>query len=295
MPPEADPSKPEENHLSQIRTFEGDMANAIKKQNESIVSIQQAEQAKHGRVSLENSDIENRGNKKALTLAISAIILVIIGGFGAYYSYKTYKTKTAPAIVETPANQFVSTNILTNIDASTLSRQVLIGVISEERKKTRGETTLEQLELRRGKTLNAELLSIADFLTRLNSHAPNPLVRALDPLFMLGLFGTPSHTFMIIKLASFENAFPGMLAWEPRLAEDILPLFASEEVVQSVPTVSVWRDVIIQNHDTRILKNQNGETVLLYAFFDNNLLIVTDNEESFRALVNRLENDKLSR
>jgi len=168
--------------------------------------------------------------------------------------------------------------------------------VAIERSKERGGSSVTQIQLKRGTGVAAEILNTADFLTRLNVHAPQALVRSFGDLFMLGVLGSnPPHTLIIATVDSFQNAFPGMLEWESRMAEDLLPIFAEEETIKNVPTSTLWQDAIIGNRDTRILKDPNGNTVLLYAFFDGRLLIITDNEMSFRLISDRLESQKLER
>jgi len=143
------------------------------------------------------------------------------------------------------------------------------------------------------------LLRTSEFLEILNSQAPGNLVRAFDPLFMFGSFKgslatDETSTFLIIKLASFENAFAGMLAWEEHLAEDLGPLFATATLFKNVAPESTFVDVIDRNKDIRMLM-LGEQPVLLYSFFDNNLLIITDHIETMRTLVDRLTREKLSR
>ena len=109
------------------------------------------------------------------------------------------------------------------------------------------------------------------------------------------MFGAlEKSTFLIIKLSSFENAFAGMLAWEKTLSQDIGPLFATSELLRNLPIDSVFTDIVDKNKDIRILMF-NDQTVLLYSFFDNNKLIITDNIDTLRILVDRLIQEKLSR
>lgn len=284
--------------LKQIRTFEGDVADAIKRQNESLISIQRAEERRRTAVGnlAPTLNEEHHLSWKPLVMSLFTIVFIVGGGFGAYYTWTTYNTKVALPQIETPKNQFVSALTLRDVDASTLGRQAVISVVHEVRGGDRDISAIEQVEMRRVSGTSSELLSTEDFLTRLASHAPKPLIRSFNDLFMLGVLGAnPAHTFMLVKLDSFENAYPGMLEWEPRLAEDLLPLFAEDNVVLSTPSSREFEDKTIQNHDTRVLRGGTGEIVLIYGFFDNNLLVVTDTDESFRTIINRLQSEKLSR
>ncbi|CAN5132884.1 hypothetical protein BH11PAT3_BH11PAT3_1290 [soil metagenome] len=295
-PPEGiDPSSP----LKQIRTYQGDVANALHTQHESIVSIQRAEVARTAEVklarkpeSLQNIEAKE-SSQSGIFLSLGIILLLALGAGGGYYAYTGYKTKTAVPVVTVIPNAFFGTDSLTNFNALNLTRESLIQAVLIEQAKTTGG--IEQIELRKGEGDTANLLYTEGFFAILQSHAPSSLLRAYDPLFMFGTLGTPKHMFLIIKLDSYENAYAGMLEWEHSIALDILPLFGSAETVASVPSDTPFVDITIQNKDARILKSPNGKTVLLYSFFDNNMLIIADNEETLKSLMTRLASEKLTR
>lgn len=293
------PQEPEGSHLKQIRTFEGDVADAIKKQNESLISIQRKEEKKREAVQTLSPNTESAKHHfsiKPLIMALSTLIFIGGGGYGAYYALTTYQEKTALPVINAPINQFLGVGKVADIDASTLGRQSIIDAVQNIRSETRDSDTLDQIQFNRVGETSTELLDFADFLTRINSHAPNPLIRSFDPLFMFGVLSSnPSHSILIVKLKSFENAFPGMLEWEARLVEDMLPLFIDPTELDGIATNSIFKDKTIQNYDTRVLRNSYNQTVLLYGFFDNNTLVMTDNENTFRTIMNRLQAEKLSR
>lgn len=288
-------AEPTPSPLKQIRTFEGDMAEAIARGKESLVSIQQAEVARRDAIKVLGPKPIEPESRRGLIYTTLAVVLLALGGAGVWYSYSTYTEKTALPVVVLPENQFIPAESLTNVNASTLSRDALILTVTNARAKTHGAAETEQLQFLRGSGADSELLTTSDFLVRLNAHASSELVRGLGPLFMFGLTGTPTHSFMLVQVSSFQLAFPGMLDWEAGLASDILPLFASQAVAENIPTGAGWSDVTIGNRDARILKDPNNNTVLLYAFFDTDYLIITDTEETFRTIVNRLQSQKLSR
>jgi len=290
-----DPSSP----LKQIRTYQGDVANALHTQHESIVSIQRAEVARSAtnqetKKSASPEDIEAReSSRTGILLSLGILILLLLGTGGGYYAYIGYKAKIAvPTAIAIP-NAFFGTDTLINFNALTLTRESLIQAVLTEQAKTTGG--IEQIELRKGEGDTANLLYTEGFFAILQTHAPSSLIRAFDPLFMFGTLGTPKHTFLLIKLDSYENAYAGMLEWERDLALDILPLFGNAETVASIPSDTPFVDITIQNKDARILKSPNGKTVLLYSFFDNNMLIIADNEETLKSLMTRLTSEKLTR
>jgi hypothetical protein len=308
MNPEVQNSTPESDDLSslrQIRTYQGDVADALKNQGESVMSIRRAELVKRGdgdefaQRPTPQEEIEKGSRNKIILLIIGTILLLALGGLGVWYAYNGYKAKTAlPVVVVTP-NAFISTDSSVDVDASGLARDTFISAFNDLKNGDIKNASIKQIQLRRG-IATTTLSTTAEFLNIINTKAPSSLVRAFNPLFMLGVIGdtdassTP-HTFVLVKLDSYENTFPRMLSWEQDMGGDLLPLFASSSVATNFPTDTKFVDVTIQNKDARALKDSTGNTVLLYSFFDNNMLIITDNEASLKTLVARLNVAKLSR
>jgi len=295
-----------DDELKQIRTYQGDVSEALKNQNESLVSIRRAELVKEGGGNefaprrTPEEEAERKSMQKMILLVVGTILLLILGGIGAWYAYTSYKSKSAlPAVVVIP-NQLISSELTADLKVSGLARDSFISAFDLEKNNEIKNNSVEQIQLKKVST-STPLVTTEEFLNILNTKAPANLVRAFNPLFMLGLIGdtilassTP-HTFIIIKLDSFENAYAGMLSWEKNMADDLLPLFVSEDIYSSFPSNTLFQDITLQNKNARALKDEKGNTVLLYSFFDNNLLIITDNESSLRTILVRLNTGKLSR
>ena len=275
---------PDETPLKQIRTFQGDVAEALQREQRSLVSIQQAERLKKGSTpSATDTTSENTKRKTEMFfLFLGSLALFVLGTVGAWYAYNEFVRRTVTPIMTAPANRFVSANTEINLTLTAISREALINTLSNA---VQGAPSGELIHINFS-------LSTIEFLERLGARAPGSLIRAFDPLFMFGAFG--ESTFLIIKLASFENAFAGMLAWEKNLNQDIGPLFATAELSRNVSPESTFTDVTDKNKDVRMLA-LGDQPVLLYSFFDNNMLIITDHIETLRILVDRLTREKLSR
>lgn len=86
--------------LKQIRTFQGDVAEAIKDQKESLYSIHRAEGWKQPE--------EAQGPKKILLLLIGGITLFILAIGLGYFAYKEYVRKTTPPARIVPESQFIT-------------------------------------------------------------------------------------------------------------------------------------------------------------------------------------------
>jgi len=303
-PPSLSPQK--ESPLQQIRTYQGDVASILQKENESVYTIQQAEvtrQAEKEKLEAGKrvAPVEPKKTKEhnsGVLLFLGTFVLLAIAGSLGWYAFGQYKAKTALPEVVVPATRFLAAETSVEKNTQSLDRDSLVEYVRGEREKsTKGiEHIILEKDVSGTISQTSAPLVTAEFLSFLRVSAPGTLIRAFDPLFMLGIFndGTP-HTFILVKLDSFENAYPGMLTWESTLKTDLLPLFASDETISTIPDGKKFQDVTIQNKDARVLKNASSTTVFLYSFFDNDTLIVTDTETSLRALIERLSAEKLAR
>jgi len=291
----------EDTFLKQIRTFQGDVASAIEEQNETLISIQRAQEQKNaedvvsGKAISPEEKAEKESRKKAIWLLVGIIVLFGLGTTGVWFTYNAYKIKTSLPALQIIPNKFLITEEFEKINVLKLNKDSFIQKINSQWLLKSG-SGIKQIQLEKGSGTTTEILKTIDFLNLIKSHAPGSLIRAFDPLFMFGLVGAdPKHTFILIKLDSFDLAFAGMLNWEKDMSDDILPLFASFDIVQNTPSQNDFSDLTIRNKDVRILKDYSNKTVLLYTFYDNNMLIITDNEESLRNILTRLDSEKLSR
>ena len=297
----------EEAPLKQIRTYQGDIADALRDQKESVFSIRRAELKKQGdgnefasRKTPEQEQ-ERKSRVKLWFLLIGILVLLVVGGLGVWYSYTSYKTKSAlPTPIIIP-NRFIAVETSVDMNVAGLDRDTFIPAFSLEKSASIKHNAVEQIQLKQGTSTDARIITTEEFLNILNTKAPGALVRAFDPLFMIGLIGdtteassTP-HTFVLIKLDSYDNAFAGMLSWETDMQNDLLPLFTNSETISSLSATTTFQDITTQNKNARAVKDANGKTIFLYSFLGNNTLILTDNETDLNALVARLNAEKLSR
>jgi hypothetical protein len=134
--------------------------------------------------------------------------------------------------------------------------------------------------------------------------APDLLLRNVEPASTVGVIhaGGEVRPFFLLKVASYERTFAGMLSWEPTMNDDLLrfyPPYPSAPVAtttaSSTPATSAlplspekFIDEVVDNHDARALKDAMGRTLLLYGYRDKETLIIARNEAAFSELLSRL-------
>jgi len=282
----------EKSPLKQIRTFQGDVAEALEKQHESLVSIQRVEHLKKDSIQSSGKTAEVSKKRIEFTyLLLGSLLLFVLSATGVWYAYNEFVRKTSTPPIATPANRFIYSEAELVLNISETSREDFIKTLSSALEEV-ADGEVRHVVLEKSTLEGTELLPTSEFLNILKSRAPGNLIRALDPLFMLGAYG--KSTFLILRLDSFENAFAGMLAWEKDLNRDIGPLLATAEIARNIEPGTIFTDIIDRNKDARILSLYD-EVTLIYSFLDNNTLIITDNLETLRVVVDRLTKEKLSR
>ena len=282
----------EKSPLKQIRTFQGDVAEALEKQHESLVSIQRVEHLKKDSIQSSGKTAEVSKKRIEFTyLLLGSLLLFALSATGVWYAYNEFVRKTSTPPIATPANRFIYSEAELVLNISETSREDFIKTLSSALEEV-ADGEVRHVVLEKSTLEGTELLPTSEFLNILKSRAPGNLIRAFDPLFMLGAYG--KSTFLILRLDSFENAFAGMLAWEKDLNRDIGPLLATAEITRNIEPGTTFTDIIDRNKDARILSLYD-EVTLIYSFLDNNTLIITDNLETLRVVVDRLTKEKLSR
>ncbi|MEK7187076.1 MAG: hypothetical protein AAB690_02165 [Patescibacteria group bacterium] len=283
--------------LSQIRTYQGDIANVLNKQNESLVSIQQTEITKR-RASGLPMESGPAGHKKIALLVIGSIVLLILGSFGGWAAYREFVRKTTPPFTVVPESRLIRVSEEVGLDISLASstRLDFIKAIREKTDLPLEKGSIRHIVLSESSEPNSAEVSTQLFLKILEAKIPSSLIRAFDKSFMLGVLGgeIPSH-FLIIKVSSFENVFTGMLAWEANLAHDLGPLFATAEQLRNLAGQTQFTDITSKNKDMRVLLDEGGEAIILYSFFDDHTLIITDKIETLHIIIARLNSESLSR
>jgi len=293
MPPEnKENDLPHDPMLKQIRTFQGDVADALHRQKESLVSIQQTEAVKRRQSPDEvvESEIARR-RKNAFFLFIGSLFFITLGIFGAWYGYQEYLRKTAPPPPTAPANRLIAPEDEVSVDISGASRETLLSKFTEAIMNV-PEGKLKHVVLRNGSLADSALLTTSELFNILESKASGSLVRSFAPIFMIGALG--QDPFLIIELVSFENTYAGMLAWEPNMPADIAPMLGTGDLLKVISPAYVFRDMIVKNKDVRLLE-ASSTPVMLYSFLDNQILIITEDLETLQTLIDRLTREKLSR
>jgi len=325
--------------IQNLRTFQGDVAEAIKKQNASVLTIALAEKERKYRPVIQSTPIvapvpmpvplqpqivyqpEDGEPKNHHTLIIVTSIFLIILGVGVMVGFYQFQKKGS----EAPQNiQAINQNIISYNKTGSIALDDLSGVaLTEKLTSEKNQTTLSAndilyISFTKKDVKGVDTLVTPDqFLSLFSNDVPPALLRAFGNEMMFGFFnGGVNESYLLIELDSFDNTYSGMLAWEKTMNKDIGMLFSKRVLaITSIPSSTgtsttatttqvinydigasgAFEDDTIKNKDIRILKNNKGETVLLYTFINKNTLLITSGENVLREVLTRISSENIVR
>lgn len=274
--------------LAPLRTYRQDVAGVMRDKKTSLVRLVLEEQKERGRRERELSPV----SRKNLPLVILSVLFLFSTAGLAYYIYFHLHPvdRTLEDLHVTPLI-FVEQNkeIPANSKDSRLLKKEIIDTLADTKLKVDVIEYLFFTETIPGTPPTKALIPSDRFFAALDIKMPPMLLRALRPDFMLGMHSfNNNQPFFILKTDYYDNAFAGMLEWENKLAEDILPVFGQASRIKEL-SQRKWGDAVIKNKDTRVLRNFDESTALIYAFKDQRTLIITTSEDTLLEVSRRLD------
>ncbi|MEN9621597.1 MAG: hypothetical protein RLZZ67_31 [Candidatus Parcubacteria bacterium] len=271
--------------IKHIRTFKSDAEEAVKFQNVSTMDIAIAEHKKREKTTPIDYETPKTSHTGAFIIVVM-FFLVLLGG-GWYYWFTTSQSitvETAPAITIKAIIPYAKASTI-SID-ETSDPLILVG--SKLLQSNAGLGNVFAL-VPVASTTATSPLGLESLLR--NTEIPNRLLRSLGTSYMIGVYTYDTQSpFIIFKNTFFQNAFSGMLEWEQKMRTDLLPLVqvAHTGETNTGALSSAFEDIIISNVDVRVLKNDSGQPILMYAFADKDTIVVTTSQTALKYIIDRL-------
>lgn len=235
---EAAPVKTPKGSVRSVRTFRDDIAQVVERRQISLVSAIAAEEEERGR-----EKEESPATPKSAGLSPGAYFMLgmttvffIVGGavLAGYFTF--FKKDEAELVVPTTLPTLVFAEQATQLEVTGMGRRGLMDALSEEKDRASirlGAVTAIHPLIKNGEGYT--LMSTQQFLTALETRAPEALSRSLSPLFMIGVHEFDGNEpFLIFKATSYESAFASMLEWESSMSLDLSPLFGRVSLTRTL-------------------------------------------------------------
>ncbi|HEX7724233.1 MAG TPA: hypothetical protein VF438_00660 [Candidatus Paceibacterota bacterium] len=228
-----------------------------------------------------------------LVVVILSVLLIGGGVFGGYYLYTQSPLAAVPATVpivtkQTPALVPYDTQAVINIDNAN-NVEILDRIITETDKPL-ATSTIKEIVLTETKDQKTFRASAPEAVLLAGVPVPDIISRTLAPEWMLGVYSNSSAKrtpFIVVHTNLFQNAFAGMLAWEPTMIRDLQPFLG---IPYDKPTPKgTFKDQIVRNKDVRVFMTEDNRTIFEYSFIDNSTLVITASNAALSAIISRLE------
>ena len=123
--------KEAKNSIKQIHTFQSDVANAIKKDNVSVIKIALAEKRRQEKRGYEEENVSPKSRKNIVIILASVFLVILSFGIIGYFYYRNEVTST-PKIVPV-VHDLIFSESKENVPVDNLGRNPLINAINTER------------------------------------------------------------------------------------------------------------------------------------------------------------------
>lgn len=299
-----------EQKTENIRTFQSDISGAVKSDNISMIKIALAEK---GRREQEGQYVEVSAKKISKTPFIVIGVVVLLVGLGVGFVYLYFNQAPLPTIEQTIAPKepeiiYSETQAVVNTDGK--APAVLLGEIKAEGLAPFDLGTVKRTLLTTGVGTSTRNITSDELFAILKTRIPAQLQRSINPYFVVGTYAfTPHDSFMILKINSYDNAYAGMLAWEPYMETDIGGMFIGETRTQPITPIegvnpivnttqsreAVFKDKVVQNKDARVLTAEDGSIKFMYTFIDKETLVLVSSENGLKEILFRLTSGRIIR
>jgi len=314
--PAASPTpKKEETMVHAVETYTTDINRVVQSGGVSTVSIAAAEADRRSKATKDeaiapaNIAPRDLGSRWRIVLIIGGVLLI----FSAIGIVAVLLSRAAPQATTTTAVQapFMNVDHVTPVVTTAAdTRDMVITNLEAAREQVSLAVGLvDQLYVGTASSTNTMLdeLSPQQLLSILAPDIPQDLLRTIKPQYLLGVHSyDENQSFLVLQVDSYQQAYAGMLAWEPTMQQELSPLFtrtpslhvpgdSASSTATSSPVFlqTGFVDKVVENHDARAIVNPAGDLLLLWTFLDRNTLVITTNEYTLREIIRRLNTSSL--
>lgn len=282
MPPE---EKKERVPIKSLRTYQGDVEEAIAKNKYSSATILVAEQKRKETEPEKVIGVKYSGTRNKVFVYFGALFFIL--GFAVVSSIYYLKSRETVVIDKTVKTIIppTKTKVLTISDNN--RENLLSNLVTEKENFSSPLNSVLFINI----SDSSDPLKIDKILALIAPNQPSSLVRSFGKDYMIGVYSYDTNEiFIILTVNDYASSYSGMLKWEKDMARDLSKIY---DVNQDVITSNtLFTDLALKNKDLRVLKDGGGKTQLLYSFLDKNTLIITKNEKIFSAILAKINISK---
>ncbi len=287
-----------------LETYQSDVEKYIRDQNISTVQVAAAEQKRRQDTAQPIEVAPRAPHGKSVALQVAAVVagILFIVGAGSAFVYSYVKSQPLPQ-KQNPTAPFITVDSTMDIAlTSGDSRDIIMQkFVAAEAQTHQSVGLVAQLRPWIASSTGTLPIAAQTFLSVLTPNMPPELLRTIQPEFLIGVHSFEANQpFLLFSVDSYQGGYAGMLVWEKTMQRDLSPLFdytPTQRVRDEIPTIgtttqvllSPFVDTIVENHDTRAIKNTSGDVLLLWTFLDRSTVLVTTNPNTVHEIISRIK------
>ncbi|MEI6580770.1 MAG: hypothetical protein WCO07_01215 [bacterium] len=146
-------------------------------------------------------------------------------------------------------------------------------------------------------TVDKKIIGLRKFLSLIFANIDQKRMNFVDDNFLIGVTNTENkNLFMLWKIRSMTDVFDVMRSWEEKMFYDLHGFFGINITPDTKYLLTKnFEDGIIQNKNARILRDNDGNIVMMYVFSSDTSLIVTNSELSVHEIMLRLSSSMIKK
>lgn len=288
-----DPHPERSSRRAAVKTYKDYAAESLRKGGGSLTKMILAEREKE-----RNQERRSPANPKNLAMSSLAIIFGILGvGLvaGTYYFVSVIQNDVQQrnGIVVAP-QPLLLYDYREEIRLPQLTRSRITSAAEDQIAETAIEAgALKYIYLTTIEANQPILVTASQLLQQLQTTVSSTFLRTLGDNFMYGIFSSLENgPFLIFQIDSYEVAYAAMLDWEQSLGLE-MGAFMGRDSVNFALTQFV--DIELYNLDIRAVLDTEGEILLGYTFLDRNTLVLFNNKQTIREILERSQRNTIKR
>lgn len=272
-----------------VKTYAEDMAEVLENDREGLVRkiIQGEEEHEEEK---KNLSPESKKNKAYMLISVFLVLVSVLT-----LSFFVLKKDVNTVPVEKQFVPLIFNDQSTFVEVSLLKKEQIINSVLNEVNDTEVKVGgIKGIYL----TSNKQVVGLRQFISLIkSSFAPNENTLLVSDNFMLGsmLTGLKSTSptagdfFILLKVRSTPDIFEAMRAWEDKMFTDLRG-FLGINITSEIGYLFTkdFEDTIVENKNTRVLNDKEGNPVLMYVYADDNSVIITGSQSVVREIILRL-------
>jgi len=269
-----------------VQTFAEDMTQVLEDDKSGLIK-----KIIHGESEREKEKMElsPESKKNKLFMYVSFIFILVAMGTILFFTLNK-DISTVPV-----AEQFVPlvfNDKSTFFEVKNLKKEEIEQTVSNEVLRTEVKAGgVEGIYL----TADKKIIGLRKFLTLTESNlVVNEFVG--DDFLLGAVKGETNDFFILMKVRSLADIFPGLRDWENKMFLD-LSLFFGVKITPETKYLLTkdFEDGIVQNQNARILYDAEKKIVMMYIFADENSVIITGTESAAREIMLRLASSRVKK